>query len=649
MSDQEKRTSASASSSGKRASSPAQSKSPRSSTEHTFVLPDGTELFYRAWLPESPTDKALLLFHRGHEHSGRFQDVVDELDLADVAIFAWDARGHGRSPGDRGYAPSFACLVKDLDCFVRHVSQEFQLRPENMVAMAQSVGAVILAAWVHDFAPPIRAMILAAPALRVKLYVPLAIPGLRLLNRIRGYQKSFVTSYVKSKMLTRDPEQARRYDDDPLITRSIAVNILVELHDAATRLIDDAAAIRTPTLVLVGGADWVVRTRDQERFFDRLGSPIKQIRRFPGMFHDVLHERDRHLVLDEARAFMRESFSRPVDRAPLLDADRRGHTREEYDRLRQPLPLVSPKRLAYAAQKLGMATLGRLSRGVELGWKTGFDSGQSLDYVYENRPQGLSIVGRALDRAYLASIGWKGIRQRKANLEKLLVEAIGRVRRSGRAVRLLDIAGGPGRYLLETIQRVTGKHSERGTGTFCSADASEAQPSSTSAAQNEPVPDAFRSADDLSALIRDNVPANLAAGRKLAEKLGLSDRVRFELGDAFDEDSLAAIDPAPNVSITSGLYELFPDNEPVLASLRGVARAMREGGYLIYTGQPWHPQVEMIARVLTNRDGKAWIMRRRTQQEMDDLIRAAGFRKLDMEIDDYGIFTVSLAAIGEVE
>ena len=45
--------------------------SPRSS-EHTLTLRDGTELFYRAWLPEEPTNKALLLFHRGHEHSGRW-------------------------------------------------------------------------------------------------------------------------------------------------------------------------------------------------------------------------------------------------------------------------------------------------------------------------------------------------------------------------------------------------------------------------------------------------------------------------------------------------------------------------------------------------------------------------------------------------
>ena len=70
---------------------------------------------------------------------------------------------------------------------------------------------------------------------------------------------------------------------------------------------------------------------------------------------------------------------------------------------------------------------------------------------------------------------------------------------------------------------------------------------------------------------------------------------------------------------------------------------MTEGGYLIYTGQPWHPQLEMIARVLTNREGQPWIMRRRTQEEMDDLVHAAGFHKQEMRVDEHGIFTVSLA------
>jgi hypothetical protein len=50
----------------------------------------------------------------------------------------------------------------------------------------------------------------------------------------------------------------------------------------------------------------------------------------------------------------------------------------------------------------------------------------------------------------------------------------------------------------------------------------------------------------------------------------------------------------------------------------------------------------MIARVLTNREGQPWIMRRRTQLEMDTLVRRAGFEKIDMAIDRWGIFTVSI-------
>ncbi len=240
-------------------------------------LPDGTEIFYRAWIPEAPTDRALVLFHRGHEHSGRLADVVAQLGLSDVAVFAWDARGHGRSAGDRGYAPSFGTMVRDVDCFMRHVCETYDKRPENMIVLGHSVGAVTVATWVHDYAPRIRAMVLITPALRVKLYVPLAIPGLRLLDRIKRGKKTFIKSYVKARMLTHDPEQARRFEEDPLIARAIAVSILLGLYDASSRLLADAGAIRTPTLLLAGGADWVVKLSAERRFFERLGSPVKRM------------------------------------------------------------------------------------------------------------------------------------------------------------------------------------------------------------------------------------------------------------------------------------------------------------------------------------------------------------------------------------
>ena len=78
---------------------------------------------------------------------------------------------------------------------------------------------------------------------------------------------------------------------------------------------------------------------------------------------------------------------------------------------------------------------------------------------------------------------------------------------------------------------------------------------------------------------------------------------RFDLGDAFDRASIAAVSPKPTLGIVSGLYELFPSNEMIRTSLAGMADAVEPGGYLVYTGQPWHPQLEFIARALTSHRG----------------------------------------------
>jgi hypothetical protein len=143
-------------------------------------------------------------------------------------------------------------------------------------------------------------------------------------------------------------------------------------------------------------------------------------------------------------------------------------------------------------------------------------------------------------------------------------------------------------------------------------------------------------------LLRDRDPGNLEAGADLARAMKL-ENVAFEPADAFDRESLLSITPVPSIVIVSGLYELFPDNRPVLESLKGIAGILQDGGYLIYTCQPWHPQIEMIARTLINRNGEPWIMRRRTQAEMDELVRSVGLTKIETRVDSHGIFTVSIA------
>ena len=414
-------------------------------TEHTFATWDGVELFYRAWLPATKTDKALLLFHRGHEHSGRWQETVDALNLKDVAVFAWDARGHGRSPGERGAARNGADIIKDVDLFARHVSERYAVPFENMIVLAHSLGAVHVAAWVHDYAPRIRAMILATAAFRVRLYVPFAIPALRLKQKFSS--GGYVQSYVKAKMLTHDAQQAAQYDADPLIFRQIAINVLIDAHDTGQRLLADAGAIQTPTLMLGAGRDWVVSLKAQQEFFARLSSPIKEMEIYPDDYHAIFHEQDRHRIVDRVRKFINERFAQRVATPSLLHADRAGHTWNEYERLRRN------GKAKFAVARAGLKMAGRLSRGVDLGWRSGFDSGLSLDYVYKNEPRGSIGLGRLIDKSYLNSIGWRGIRQRKANLEEALRSVIAKVHEEGRAVRILDIASGAGRYVIETMHR----------------------------------------------------------------------------------------------------------------------------------------------------------------------------------------------------
>ncbi|MEZ6003882.1 MAG: bifunctional alpha/beta hydrolase/class I SAM-dependent methyltransferase [Planctomycetota bacterium] len=576
----------------------------RTCEEHHFSTHDDQELFYRRW-PAIGSQRrgAILLFHRGHEHGGRMEHLVQELELPDFDFFAWDARGHGRSPGARGDSPGFSHSVRDVQTFVDHIQTTWGIAEQDMAVLAQSVGAVLLSTWAHDYAPRIRCMVLASPAFKVKLYVPFARAGLKALRKLRG--NFFVNSYVKSRYLTHDLERQASYDSDPLITRAISVNVLLALYAAAKRVVNDAQAITVPTQLLISGADWVVHHGPQNEFFEGLGTAIKEKHVFAGFYHDTLGEKDRKQAVDQVRRFLLQRFDAALCRPDLRQADRRGATFEEMQNLARPLPALSPRAWFWRAYRASLSFGARLSRGIRLGRQTGFDSGSSLDYVYRNTPEGLGPVGRFVDRQYLNAIGWRGIRLRKRHIEELLQDAQARLNASGQPARILDIAAGHGRYVLD-------------------------------AALQGPKPESL--------LLRDYSEQNVQQGQALIAAKGLDDVAHFEQGDAFDADGVASACPRPTLGVVSGLYELFPDNDAVSRSLEGLGRAIEPGGYLIYTGQPWHPQLEMIARTLTShRGGQAWVMRRRTQAEMDQLVSEAGFEKIEQRIDPWGIFTVSLA------
>ena len=228
-------------------------------------------------------------------------------------------------------------------------------------------------------------------------------------------------------------------------------------------------------------------------------------------------------------------------------------------------------RYGWALFRLVFSTAGRLSAGIRLGYRHGFDSGTMLDYVYADWARGALGLGRLIDRAYLNAVGWRAIRARAALLSQVVAEEIRR--RPGRTVRILDVAAGPGRYLLDTLAAL-------------------------------PPADA----DRVRVLCRDLAADGLWRGRQMAAARGLS-QVRYKIGDALDPAPAgAALGGPPDVIVVSGLYELILEAPVIRASIARLRAMLAPGGTLVFTTQVRHPQLELIANALRNRHGDRWVM-----------------------------------------
>ncbi len=75
--------------------------------------------------------------------------------------------------------------MQDVDEFVRFAASDSQVGLDEVVVIAQSVGAVLVATWFMIMRLHSRAGA-GFSGFKVKLYVPLARPALALWHRLRG-------------------------------------------------------------------------------------------------------------------------------------------------------------------------------------------------------------------------------------------------------------------------------------------------------------------------------------------------------------------------------------------------------------------------------------------------------------------------------
>jgi SAM-dependent methyltransferase len=274
-----------------------------------------------------------------------------------------------------------------------------------------------------------------------------------------------------------------------------------------------------------------------------------------------------------------------------------------FEALSQPLAIWHPKAWYYSLLNLGLNTIGKLSQGIRLGFEYGFDSGVMLEYVYHNHPQGITPIGRWIDWAYLNSQGWRGIRARAELLKATLRQELQSHQQQHIPSVLLDVACGGGRYDLEVLQ------------TFAPG--------------------------SITATLRDYRRENVTKARQLAQRLGIT--AQIEQADAFNDQDLNLVQPRPNIIVVSGLHEILPDDALIQHHFQQLYRIMDAPGTLIFTIQPHHPQLELIARTLPSHCKRPWVMRLRSWKLIQTWAQAAGFDNFDLEMERNGIFGVATA------
>lgn len=79
--------------------------------------------------------------HGFGEHSDRYTYLVDALTAGGYAVYGFDHRGHGRSPGKRGHVDAFADFREDVGRFRAHIQAEAPAAP--LFLFGHSMGGLI--------------------------------------------------------------------------------------------------------------------------------------------------------------------------------------------------------------------------------------------------------------------------------------------------------------------------------------------------------------------------------------------------------------------------------------------------------------------------------------------------------------------------
>jgi alpha-beta hydrolase superfamily lysophospholipase len=256
----------------------------------TIRARDGLHLFYRLWNCAADGARSIVLVHGLGEHSGRYVHVGRFFSEAGYRTIAFDLRGHGRSDGKAVFIKRYEELATDVESVVTHFGEH------GLFLFGHSMGGQLVLWTARHSTMKLSGVIASAPWLGLAQAPPFCQVILaRMLNRCTPGIR-FSTN-VDAGNLSHDQAHLDSLEDLDLLHKFITVRFYFEAIKAAARILDDPV-INFPVLLAQGGDDRVTSRETVEAFFRKLQAPVKTLKTYPGLFHELHNETSRQEVME---------------------------------------------------------------------------------------------------------------------------------------------------------------------------------------------------------------------------------------------------------------------------------------------------------------------------------------------------------------
>ncbi len=267
----------------------------------SFRVADGLDLYYQRWLPSGEPRAAVVLVHGFNEHCGRYARVVRALTARGHAVYGFDQRGFGRSPGRRCHVERWAQYREDLGAFLHLVRREQGIRP--LFLYGHSLGGVTVLDYVLADPAGIRGVVCGSAALE-----PAGVAKPHLVAIARLLSRAWPTLALDPKLdpsgLSREPVVVQAYATDPLVQHRATARFGAESLDAIASVKERAARLAVPILILHGEADRLVLPSGSRRLFESIREEDKALRLYPGAYHELHNDLDSGSVLADVCAWL---------------------------------------------------------------------------------------------------------------------------------------------------------------------------------------------------------------------------------------------------------------------------------------------------------------------------------------------------------